>query len=160
MMNPKPPICALVLGNAVLWLFAACGDDGSSMQDVAVTGAAGGGASRMSAAAAAGGALELGTPCTTGDKPCAGTTCQGVQFKPTGTAGFARNCPQSDLSLPCLGTATGMYCSKSCTSDSDCAPSARPMKCVTACLGTPSVIGRCWSSSDYEFLIGRVCDSR
>jgi hypothetical protein len=59
--------------------------------------------------------------------------------------------------MPCLGTASGMYCTKKCSSDLDCAPAARAMRCLTTCAKFPEVAGLCWAQSNYTFMVGQVC---
>jgi hypothetical protein len=88
--------------------------------------------------------VELGTSC--GD--CDGTFC-----RRSGT----HICPESDLPIPCIGTASGMYCSKSCASDDDCAPASRTMKCLTSCSAYPEAQGACWTQSEYDFMSSKVC---
>lgn len=66
-------------------------------------------------------------------------------------------CTDSDLASPCLGTATGMYCSKRCVSDQDCASPNRAMKCLTSCPQYPTEAGQCWSESDMAFMANAVC---
>lgn len=90
----------------------------------------------------------LGYACDSG---CTGTTCS------RGGGGYGRLCPDSDLDLPCIGTAAGMFCSKSCTSDVDCENDNEPMKCLTACETFPSDAGKCWTVGAHAFLTEQVC---
>ncbi len=67
-------------------------------------------------------------------------------------------CVDSDLSMPCLGTSSGMYCSQSCTTDADCVNTNTAMKCLTSCPDYPAQAGKCWKTSDHTFMTNRICD--
>lgn len=92
---------------------------------------------------------SLGKLCSSA---CTGTFCQSSGPGITSTCGSS-----SGLSMPCLGTASGMYCTKKCSSDLDCAPAARAMRCLTTCAKFPEVAGLCWAQSNYTFMVGQVC---
>ncbi len=79
---------------------------------------------------------------------CNGSFCQNM------TTG---ECEGSDLELPCLGTSSGMYCSKSCLSDSDCAGGDRPMSCLIDCDRYPEVAGTCWQTDSADWMISETC---
>ena len=88
-----------------------------------------------------------------------GSVCNGTWCRSSGTS-ISQICGPSTsggLSAPCIGTATGMYCTRSCTSDSDCAPAKRTMRCLVTCPKSIAAAGMCWSESDYDFMVGRVC---
>lgn len=87
---------------------------------------------------------SLGLLCSS---ECYGTICYSN----------ASICNSSDLAMPCIGTATGMFCSQSCTTDSDCINTNRPMKCLTSCPNNTNSEGKCWTESDLTFLESRVC---
>lgn len=63
----------------------------------------------------------------------------------------ASMCNDSDLAMPCIGTATGMFCSQSCQTDSDCTNANTPMKCLISCPDDNNYAGKCWTESDYTF---------
>jgi hypothetical protein len=82
---------------------------------------------------------------------CDGTWCA------SGGTFINDTCDGSDLSLPCVGTAAGMYCSTSCESDADCDNEHRAMSCLTECVDSPTAAGRCWTASSAAFMRERVC---
>ena len=94
--------------------------------------------------------VELGRSCA---YSCDGTFCR------AGGGLDNLGCTTSTLDMPCLGTGTGMYCTKACSSDSDCSPASRTMRCLVTCGQYPDVAGYCWSASDYAFMVGQVCGS-
>jgi len=79
---------------------------------------------------------------------CDGSFCQNM------TTG---ECEGSDLEMPCLGTSSGMYCSKSCLSDADCAGGDRPMSCLVDCEPYPDVAGTCWQSNSADWMSSEMC---
>jgi hypothetical protein len=91
---------------------------------------------------------NLGRQC--GDD-CRGTFCQAA-----GPAIFEL-CAGSDLPLPCVGTATGQFCSRSCREDRDCDNARTPMRCLTSCPGLTNAVGKCLEAGDHAFLVSRVC---
>jgi len=117
------------------------GSGGSSLK------ADGGGADRADSAASS----TLGSSCSS---DCDGTFCQSGGSAATATCGSS-----SGLSMPCIGTATGMYCTQKCASDADCASGRRTMKCLSTCTKYGNVAGLCWSQSDFDFMVARVCGS-
>jgi hypothetical protein len=90
----------------------------------------------------------LGYSC---DSDCNGTACQ------RGGGGYERICAGSDLELPCVGTAAGMYCSMSCVADADCENANEPMRCLPTCATFPDLAGKCWTDSALDFLNEAVC---
>lgn len=92
----------------------------------------------------------LGAVC---DNPCNGTWCS------SGGSGIDSICVGSDLSLPCVGTSAGMYCSHSCAMDSDCSNPIRAMSCLVTCPKDPAAAQQCWTTSAAEFLRTQVCGS-
>lgn len=113
----------------------------------------GGGDSNAGSTANTGGggnvsAVELGKACN--------ATCDGTYCQSSGTSA-SQTCPTSDATYPCLGTTAGMYCTLTCSTDSDCSPGAQSMKCLAECAKHPEVAGLCWSASDYEFMVAGVC---
>jgi hypothetical protein len=107
------------------------------------------GRSDGSSALDAGRTMELSTPWL--GSACGGG-CQGTYCSTSGSL-----CAASDLKMNCLGTGTGLYCSRTCTSDAQCANGARAMKCLTDCASEPDAQGLCWAASDYDFFMQRVC---
>ncbi|MEE4240268.1 MAG: hypothetical protein V2I36_02305 [Desulfopila sp.] len=87
----------------------------------------------------------LGLQCS---DSCGGSVC----------LSSSSTCTDTDLTLGCVGTATGMFCSNSCTTDSDCANPNTAMRCLTTCSGGSMYVNKCWAESDYTFLMNVVCD--
>ena len=96
----------------------------------------------------ASGTTALGASC---GGPCNGTFCRS-----SGSA-ISLVCTTSDASAPCIGTETGMYCTHTCSSDADCAPASRDMKCLTSCAKYSTAAGLCWSTEDFQFMSETVC---
>ncbi len=85
-------------------------------------------------------ATSLGISCS---DDCNGSFCQS-----SGPA-ISAICKDSDLANPCVGTATGMFCSQSCSNDSDCANPNNAMKCLTSCPDFPHLAGICLVENDH-----------
>ena len=134
---PRTAFAGFILGLSLAE--AGCGGGNSNANNTANSGGNG----NVSTA-------ELGKTCSTS---CNGTFCK------SGGTQANRTCPTSDAAYPCLGTATGMYCTGNCSTDSDCLPAAQPMKCLAECTKHPDATGLCWSSSDYDFMVASVCGS-
>src|SRR5579872_5998366 len=49
-----------------------------------------------------------------------------------------------------------LYYTAQCTSDADCAPASRPMRCLTSCPKCPEITGLCWSETDVT-VVCRLC---
>lgn len=86
---------------------------------------------------------SLGVKCGS----CSGTYC----LKTSST------CSDSNMGVPCLGTSSGMYCSKKCTSDADCDSCNIKMKCLKSCPDDPSLAGTCWASGSADWMASSVC---
>ena len=69
------------------------------------------------------------------------------------------SCRGTSLSTPCVGRAAGMYCTRACTSDSDCAAASGNLSCLTSCGEHPELAGLCWRPADAEFLRREVCSA-
>lgn len=91
-----------------------------------------------------------------GQETCIGEYCGECQatFCQKGGTGI---CPCSDLEMPCVGTGLGMYCSKSCITDDDCANPNTAMKCLTSCPDYPDVEGICWEAVSADWMVSDVC---
>src|SRR5262245_61970797 len=101
----------IIFGFLLLSGFA-CGpvDDGAGGPDAATT------STTVGTTTGSDPSVPLGRAC--------GGTCKGT-FCQSGGTSISRTCGDSALALPCLGTATGMYCTQTCAADDDCAPAAR-----------------------------------
>jgi hypothetical protein len=89
--------------------------------------------------------------------PTLGLTCGGACSNRFCVSGDPGTCGGTSLSQPCVGRASGMYCTRACTSDADCASSPTHMTCLIGCPEYPELGGLCWSQSDAEFLKREVC---
>jgi hypothetical protein len=93
-------------------------------------------------------ACRLGACGTSLGESCPVMSCTG-SFCTTSSA----VCGDSDLAENCHGT-RGLYCTRSCTSDADCAGGVVPMKCLVSCpmYQSAGVGGSCWTERDYAFM--------
>jgi hypothetical protein len=84
----------------------------------------------------------LGALC---DAECSATVCE---------SWYADHpCGDQALGIPCIGTATGMYCSRACESDGDCSDTTVEMLCMLDCQAVGLVVNnKCWTADDYAFL--------
>ncbi len=150
-------------GLALAAWVAGCRGDGGSDDDRAKSESEGGNAAGQDTA----GAPNSGDEANDGGG--AGSTAEGFgrdcRGSCNGTVCATGDplCSDSDLdsNLTCIGTATGMYCSRSCRSDEDCTTPQRSMRCIVSCPGEPGgipIAGVCWSADDYEFLTRVICD--
>jgi hypothetical protein len=60
----------------------------------------------------------------------------------------------------CLGAGTGGYCSKACSTESDCAGGSVPMHCLRSCsapFDTSQIVGYCWDATTYATVLA-ACD--
>jgi len=85
-----------------------------------------------------------------------GGMCNGAYCFAEGSE-ISRVCAGLDATPPCIGTPAGMYCTKTCRSDADCAPALRAMKCLVSCPGHSQFAGICWSAADEATVRTQVC---
>ena len=65
-------------------------------------------------------------------------------------------CGTSLAEAVCVGSGHE-YCSRPCSTDTDCQPAERAMRCLTSCLAQPGFAGLCWSETDWTSLTSGLC---
>lgn len=146
-MRPGPWAFSLLLIAAPL---GACGGSNARPAEMVGEGGAGAEIDAPSTGAEAGATDAASQPATLG-MTCGGPC--GSSFCLIGDPGVCRG---TVLAQPCIGR-TGMYCSRACASDADCAGAPVPMTCLTACAEFPELAGYCWSRDDAEVVKRDVC---
>jgi alpha-tubulin suppressor-like RCC1 family protein len=92
----------------------------------------------------------LGTPCA---PVCTLPICV-REFIPVGPDTVQITSPAACGAACITSTGSASYCTRFCTSDSDCVGAGMEMRCVTSCARDPSspVVGLCWSAGQHVFI--------